>query len=646
LTRYGARRITPELWALAFALIVVMSPRSARAQPATPAVSPTLATVHGTRDLVAEVIPSPATSAPGNVVRVIYSVINYEEVAVRVRLHAVLPSNWRLHDGTFQDGEYAIDALDEIDGEFLVVVAKDATPGERQLVKLHAEIIGEAGVYEGQNFVSIGRTGGLKPGAVGLTGNTTIGISRLDTRGSIAARPAAGIALSGKLSKDTTVSLSAGRDVTENLSNHRYNFEHLKVSGSVKRGAVEASIGNTILSSGNAIAGPFVRGRGGQIRKMAGRFLFDATIAQPTTHDGDARGRLLRGRAGINHASGSLSVVISEFSRASGYTALGPVVTVLDPDEADRNEIERRLAAGATHNRVFGTGLDGEWRAKNVHRLSARVGVLHLANAAGLRRTAPSGELSYHLNTTSATLNVRWRDMPPSLQGVQIGGDETSLDGSVRAYRDLRLVAQAFRSAYDVSGHAYSSLSNGAAIGVRFTRGASRVEVRGNYRESAYDTTTIRRTAAVYAGAPLGLFSLNAAAEIGETETARGVQPLAFYRGDMRTEGDWGMVAIGFSQLTNGAQSPQRRIDLLASVKFREYGVSGGAWLTQGYALGGSPGAWASIMIPTALGLSTIIGVEYAPITYTAPAAFRGSFMLRRAVVLPLGFLAPTSRPQ
>jgi hypothetical protein len=112
-------------------------------------------------------------------VRLIYSVINYEEYAVRVRLRSQLPDGWALLDSKFEQQEYEIEALDEIDGETLVVVAKNAKVGERQLVKLIAEAVGDAGVYEGQNYVSITRGGGLKPGVVGLTGTTTIGISRV-----------------------------------------------------------------------------------------------------------------------------------------------------------------------------------------------------------------------------------------------------------------------------------------------------------------------------------------------------------------------------------------------------------------------------------------------------------------------------------
>jgi hypothetical protein len=186
---------------------------------------------------------------------------------------------------------------------------------------------------------------------------------------------------------------------------------------------------------------------------------------------------------------------------------------VLDPDEADRQEIERRLAAGLTRTRVFGTGVEAEIRRQNLHRLTMRVGALHLANASGLSRTAPAGEIAYGYNGKVATLNARLRETPPSMQGVQIGGDERWVDGTVRIYRDLRFIAQGFTSAYDTTDSQYSSLSSGGSLGTRFTHHSVRFEFRGNHRESSYDTRSVRRTVAMNIGMPIGPLSLNANAE-------------------------------------------------------------------------------------------------------------------------------------
>ena len=82
--------------------------------------------IRGTKEIVAEVIPSPRATSQGSVVRLIYSVINYEESAIRVRLRTQLPDGWTLLDGSVDQQEYEIEALDEIDGEILVTVAKTA----------------------------------------------------------------------------------------------------------------------------------------------------------------------------------------------------------------------------------------------------------------------------------------------------------------------------------------------------------------------------------------------------------------------------------------------------------------------------------------------------------------------------------------
>lgn len=613
------------------------------------ASSPTPIVIQGSREIVAEIIPSPRATSPGSVVRLIFSVMNYEESPVRVRLRADLPAGWTLLDAGLEQPEYEIEALDEIDGEILVVVAKNAKVGERQLVKLVAEAIGDEGVYEGQNYVSITRGGGLKPGVVGLTGTTTIGISRVGP-GATDARAGGGVALSGKFgnagSEQTTVSLSAGRDMAENLTNYRYDFEDLKVAGTIKRGNLDATFGNIVFSAGTAITGPFVRGRGGSVHHTPGPFLLDLAVTQPTTYTGDASGHLVRGRAGLNRPFGSISFVMSDYSRPSGYTTLLPPVTVLDPDEAERQEIERRLAAGSTRNRVFGTGVEAELRRQNLHRLTMRLGAVHLANASGLSRTAPATEVAYGYNGKLATFNTRLRETPPSMQGVQIGGDERWVDGTVRIYNDLRFIAQGFTSAYDVTGGPYSSLSNGGSLGTRYMRGGMRLELRANHRESSYDTKSTRRTGAVFVGMPIGPLSFNGNAEIGENETISGVLPLSFYRADVRMTRERGTASLGWTHISNGGLGTQQRIDALGSIKIGEHELSGGAWATRGYKVGGHPGAWTTVAVPTPIGLTVVTGIEFAPLTYIEAPGWRGSLMLRRPLVVPLGFLKSPGTPR
>jgi hypothetical protein len=433
--------------------------------------------------------------------------------------------------------------------------------------------------------------------------------------------------------------------MAENLTNYRYDFEELRVAGTVKRGNLDATFGNIVFSPGTAITGPFVRGRGGSARHASGPFMFDLAVTQPTTYTGDASGHLVRGRAGLNRSFGSISLVMSDYSRPSGYTTLLPPVTVLDPDEAERQDIERRLAAGSTRNRVFGTGIEAEFRRQNLHRLTVRAGALHLANASGLTRTAPATEAAYGYNGKLATFNARLRETPPSMQGVQIGGDERWVDGTVRIYNDLRFVAQGFTSAYDVTGGLYSSLSNGGSLGTRFLRSGLRAELRANYRESAYDTKSTRRTGAVSVGMPLGPLAFNGNAEIGENETTRGVQPLSFYRADLRITRERGTASMGWTQISNGGLGIQQRIDALSSIKMGEYELSGGAWATRGYKVGGHPGVWTTAAVPTPVGLTVVAGIEYAPLTYVEAPGWRGSLMLRRPLVVPLGFLKGLGTP-
>jgi hypothetical protein len=619
---------------LLLAAAVLVSASDAAGQDSEPG-SPASPALVGSKDIEAEVIPFPRATSPGSVVRLIYSVMNYEDSDVRVRLRVVVPPGWTLLDTRIEEQEFTIESYDEINGEILATVDRAARPGDRALVRIQAEVVGEPGVYDGQHFVSITRTGGVAPGVVALTGSTTVGVSRVSS-GMDDARTAGGLALSGKLDGRTTVTLSAGRDMAENLTNYRYNFEPVKVTGSVRHGSLDVSFGNMLFSGGTAITGPFVRGRGGRLMRQTGRLIGDLTISQPTTYLGEASGHLVRGRVGLNGAFGSISFVASDFSRPAGYTTLLPVVVVLDPDEAERQEIERRLAEGSARNRVAGGGVEAELRGGRTHRATVRVGALHLSNAAGTERTAPAAEAAYGYSGRSATLNVRWRETPPSVQGVQIGGDDAGADGTVRIRGSLRLVAQAFRSVYEVTGVDAASVSSGGAIGTRVTPGRVRLELRGNYRELTYDTKSTRRTGALYAGLPVGIITVSGHAEIGESVKSGNAHPLAFFRADMRVVRETGTASFSVSQIRSGGLPVMQRADVLASIKLREYELSGGAWMTRGYRVGGHPGAWTTVGVPTPFGVTAVVGVEYAPLTYIAEPGWRASFMLRRALVVPI----------
>lgn len=610
------------------------------ATPPPPPPASCAASPQGAKDIVAELIPAPPSASPGSVVRLIYSVMNYEDTDARVRLCLDLPEGWRVLSPEALDTEHVIEALDEIDGEVLVTVAKSARPGTRELLKIVAVGGADAGAYEGRNFVTITRGGGVKPGQVALTGATTVGMSRLSRGHPGDARTSGGVSLSGKISPKTSVTISAGRDMNAALSNYRYNLEPVKVTGTLRTHGVDLTAGNLLFSSGSAITGPFVRGRGASLRKASGRLVGDFTYAQPTTWDGRASGRLVRGRIGVSGPAGSVALVASDFSRPTGYTTLLPPITLLDPEEAERQEAERRNAEAAARTRVFGTGLDAEWRPGKRHLIGARAGALHLSNARGVERTAPAAEASYGYTGHSATLNLRWREMPEPVPGVPVGGDEVWADGSVRVLRDLRVVAQGQRSSFDAA-----SSSQGGSGGLRYQHGGWRLEARGNYRESVYTSISTRRTGTVSFAVPAGKLSVNGHVEVGTNEPAAGGRtPLHFYRAGLRYSRDGALASVGLTQVRNGFRPPQQRLDVLGSIKVGEYELTGGAWVTRGYVAGGHPGVWGTVTLPILLDLTAIVGLEYAPLTYLSSPGWRGSLAFRRPLAVPLGFLGLRDR--
>ena len=146
----------------------------------------------------------------------------------------------------------------------------------------------------------------------------------------------------------------------------------------------------------------------------------------------------------------------------------------------------------------------------------------------------------------------------------------------------------------------------------------------------------------MYVGMPLGPFSLNGNAELGDNETSRGRQPLSFYRADLRITRERGTASLGWSQISNGGLGAQQRIDALASIKMRDYELSGGAWATRGYTVGGHSGVWTTAAVPTSLGLTVVAGIEYAPLTYMAVASLARFIDVapaaRRAAWIPEGF--------
>ena len=135
--------------------------------------------------------------------------------------------------------------------------------------------------------------------------------------------------------------------------------------------------------------------------------------------------------------------------------------------------------------------------------------------------------------------------------------------------------------------------------------------MRANHRASSFDTTTVRRTGSVYLGFPIRAFSLNTGGEFGVSEGPRGTEPLGFYNANLRWAGDQGFGSLVVSQVQNGAQPVQRRLDVLGSVKMGQYrGVGrrlghGGLSRRRPSRHLDQPGR------PIFLDLTAVVGVEY-----------------------------------
>jgi hypothetical protein len=250
------------------------------------------------------------------------------------------------------------------------------------------------------------------------------------------------------------------------------------------------------------------------------------------------------------------------------------------------------------------------------------------------------GEASYGLVTKRATFNARWRDMPPTVSGVYIPGDDVGVDGSVGLWRDIRLVGRGYQSSTHTFNSDFFSANEGASVGVRVARGARRVEVRANYGESQYSTTTVRRTVSIQAGTPVGPFHLNGSADVGEQDAAVGLSShLALYRGDVAWVGSIGNASLSVSR-SNRADVVQQRVDLLASLHVGGAELAGGAWLTRGY---GRPGAWTSIGVPVGFESMIVFGLDYSPLNWTDVPSLRGSLAFRKTLAFPVPFAKPLS---
>jgi hypothetical protein len=598
-----------------------------------------------TQDLILQIAEASVVVPPGGVVSLKYVLYSAEGNVEWIRLRLDAPPSWSLLDAELVEGERLLEAWEIVTGELRIALPAGASTGQRHLVRLTAEAVEEPGVAEALTHVHVLDGGGLGAGAAHLAGTTSLMLSQLEPSGLEGARVAGAIDLSGRLGDETYTSITYRQGRQENLSNNRYSLEEKYLSGSVRRSGWNVEFGNQVSSVGSALTGPSVNGEGIALRRRSGRVRGEAVLARPTTFSGEGGGHLWRGNVGLETTLGTIGIAASEFARPDGgYNTLPPISDpTLDPDSLEALERQRRLSQASASTRVQGLGLEAKLRLSRSHRLLMRGGTLRLQSARGEAVSAPSLEAHYSFSSQSATLNTRWRRMPPSVQGVYIPGNELSMDGSLRLISELRLLARAFQYENETLGDGYRSEREGASLGLRYAWGRWRVEMQGHQRDVRSSIRSLRRTGQLSIGLPIGPVSMNGSAELGEEEASRGTYPFRSYRSDLRWSGDAGFASLGVSSYETGGGPARLRADLLASVMVGEFELAGGAWATRGWAAGGEPGWWINVGLPVTSEWMLLLGVEQARDLLAPDASgWRTSFGLRKKLIVPLPFLPAT----
>ena len=595
------------------------------------------------KEVEVELYGSTRATSPGGLVIIRYSINSYEDQDERVRLRLLLPASWTLLDRDIEEKEFLLEAWETVEGEIRVAVPQDARPGERHLVRVIGEVIGEPGGAEVFSYVQIVKRGGLKPGAVGLTGTASLLATSLAVEDLGGARYGGVVDLSGKLTRQTTLSLNYRQGPRESdLTNYRIAQEETRWSGTLRNRSWTLQFGNQINSTGNVLTGPYVRGRGLSLRRTEGRLVGDLTVAEPTSFIDDPAGHVVRGSVGVSGTVGRVALAFSDFARpGGGYSTAPRYPEDLDPDELERLERERKALEKASRNRVQGAGLDVELQHAKIHRLNLRGGWLRLTNAAGDTTAGPSAEAQYSLNHPRANVTARWRQMPSSLQGIYLPGNEMAVDASLRVIGDWRLAGRAYRTLNQTLGNSYHSEGEGASFGVRYTNQAWRMELRANQRTWSYgQEPTVARTVNLSFGLPVGPLSFSAYAERGAQRRDTLRQPAASYRTDLRWSGNAGStVSWGTSYYETLNSPPRLRTDVLGSVKLGEWELAGGAWATMGLKTGGEPGFWSQIGVPVSYDLLLTLGIEHAPPGWGQPPAWMGTVGIRKKMAFPIPFL-------
>jgi hypothetical protein len=515
-------------------------------------------------------------------------------------------------------------------------------------VRLLVEVVGEPGLIEARNYVAIVKGRAHGPNTAVVSGTSTAGVLRIGGDGLSDAQMMSAVEVATTLPDGGDVTFSYNQRVRNRLSNYWFDEEPTQIEGNARYRGWDVTFGNRVPSIGTALTGPFVEGIGAAAHRASKGLLTELVVARPTQFGGDAAGRLVRSRVGWQGSSGLIAAVISDFARPDGsYTTLSSIhETPLSADDQEQVDIERAFTATAPSNRILGGGIDVEYRPTRSQRVTGRAGWLKLSNAASNRLTASVGEASYAWSRHDrATLNVRWRQMPPTLSGVYLSGDEQTADGSVRVVSRVRTVVRLFENSSETFGGRLRSQMAGTGSGLSIQRNAYRLEGRFNYRESTFAQRTIRRTISVNGGMPVQALQVSGTADVGTQEKGGALSHVAYYRGDLTWTATSGSLSFDVTQSTSGAVSIQRA-DVLASAHVRQWELAGGGWLTRGYSSGGQPGMWASIGIPVRSDLLISVGIDHAPVEWTTQSTWRGSLGIRKRFSIPLPFDPPSTPDQ
>jgi hypothetical protein len=625
------------------------SSREAASEPASGEVAEEQRIIRSAKNLQITVEAIPEAAPPGGVVTLHYTVDSFEESDERVRIRVLAAEGWTATAPEEQQSEWMVPATDAIEGRIDLLVPQDAAVDSRHLVRLIGEVIGEPGVIEGRTYVSVVGRSRSTPNTPRMSASSTVGLSRVG--GSVQdAQSLTALQLSTSVGR-TSVSFSYQQGVLDTLSNYRYDVEPRQITGIVRAAGWEINFGNRLPSTGNSLTGPFANAVGASLKRARGALIADLTVGQPARFGEEAAGHLVRGRAGLKGRKGFVALAISDFGRPDGgYTTLAPVQQIpLDADAEEQLEIEREFTARAPSNRVQGAGMEIEFRPVRGHRFTARTGALRLSNSVGERSTSAVGEAAYSWTASRrATLNVRWREMPQTLSGLYIFGDERTVDGALRLTGSWRLVGRGFENSSETFGRAIQSRSAGGSTGLSYARDAWQVEARWNHRQSQFRERTVRRTVSVNGAMPVGALRLSANADVGSRDDGIQRQPIAYYRSELRWTGEAGFLTVDLSHSDTG-DTTIRRGDVIASLNVNRWELAGGGWVTHGYIAGGEPGMWTSVGIPTGRELLLTVGVDRASVDWISRPSWRGTLTVRKRFSLPLPFAGRfplASRPE